>query len=250
MNVFLHCYDGIRHPLTSAETEYVGHLEGYMHQGEVALAILEPPLFDFREDNSEQLSWVFEAISAFNEECQQYLIPLPYNYITGSGKGYVLDLQDHFTAMGYKSLIYRVRHHELGSPIKGLSAFLYATKNKDYSPPKSINLTEMTASRAFPDIITFAPKYVEKVLFVAGSGSLHGFLKATDMALPQLKEWGGLSLMCERKEGNTLRLSRLRVDELNSVFGTSANETNINALQRIIPNVVYDTFLLKYEIQS
>jgi hypothetical protein len=240
--MFLHTYPKEREPITAVKCVYTGDGGG---NKKADMVIAETPLFDFENSSSKDLGWPFDVIESYNH-IPQIVLALPNNFANGKGKGYILDLMDYAKERGYHVFNAKVRYHQFGAPIQGTSMFMVLSV-EPMSPAKSITTTEISAGKWFPEIITHAANNPGNIAFVSGAGTMNGFLKSNIASFPEIAMWGGNLLMCERKAGSSLSLSRLSLEEVSKIFGMAVTEsTDLPYLLKAVPLVVYDTFIKRF----
>jgi hypothetical protein len=204
--------------------------------------IAECPLHDFKADNDDSLGWPFNLIGNYAGKVQVFLIGLPYSFVTGPGKGYVLDLLEYLKDQGYEeNQILRVRFNQFGACVDGTAAFIVASRST-LNINKNPTVVEKVVQSQFPDIITHAHGKMGNVAFVGGAGLLNGFMKSNANPFPPLDKWGDNFLLCERKKGETILPSRLTPAEVGKIYGVKVKSIDdLSSLRKVIPNVVFET---------
>jgi hypothetical protein len=238
--IFFHEYPGKRDPLASINCTYIGPL-GTGLQSKIIIG--ETPLNTFSTDSGHDRAWAPALLESYSD-AEIIILTIPKaSYLFGDGLGYTLELTDYFKEFGFHVNRYAFEFPHLGAPIQGSTGFILATKEV-HTPIKALMRTEVSVSTILPDIITHAPKFIQKVAFVSGTGALNGFLKSHTHPLPVLLEWQGVPLLCERRTGNTLILDRISCAEVATLYGVEVKSLDsLEPLLKVVPNLVYDTFI-------
>lgn len=208
-------------------------------------AIIESGLASFDNEKSEDLAFPFEALDVpFAEpDLHTVVIDLPYkDMVKGNGKGYVLELIDYATE-GMGNITTKMLQIDLpfwGSPIQDQRIFLLLS-SKSYekmSPLRGTGLGEV-----LPEVAFHAPSAQRRNLLYPGFHSMFGYVNSATETLPPPSEWKGKYPMCEKRTGDTLKVSRLSKHDIEALWGYVPLSDNPGELTRVTPLIVLQTFL-------
>jgi hypothetical protein len=237
---FLYDYDGERNPIDAKGCVYQGS-PGFNKP--VDFIIAEPPISSFEDSGGEELSWLFNIAESY-DTVDRIIMSLPIEFVEGMAKGYVIELSEYLEDKGFFSTqMLKVNHTYFGSAIEGESVFIIC--GKEPTPiPVSINTVVTKASSVLSDIITHAPYNPDNIAFSGGAGTMHGFVRSNANSFPPIESWGSEYLMVERRYEDTLRIGRLTVDEIATLFGVGIEpHIPMEKVSKIVPTIVYGNFL-------
>lgn len=240
---FLHEFAGERDKLKSHKCIYIGK-PGVV--GDFDFIIAEPPISTFEECGDDELSWCFSVADTY-KDTPKLIFRFPVEFVEGIAKGYTIEFSEFLEDIGFSSIqILKVDHPYYGAAISGDSIYLIA--GEEPTPmAKSINTVKTKASGLFPNIITHAKVNPDNIDFTSGAGTLHGFARSNYHCFPALEAWRDQALMVERRDGDTLNISRITTKEIAELFGVENKPSLlIDELRSIVPTVVHDTFISRF----
>lgn len=215
-------------------------------------AVIESGLAGFDKEKSEGLSFPFEALEGPNSTpgIHTVVIDLPFQEMAkGNGKGYVLELIDYASeVMGVvSSKMLKIDFPFWGSPIQGQRLFLLFS-SEGYVP--EVPTTGVGLGEVLPDVAFHAPSAQRRNLLYPGFHSMFGYVNSAKATLPPPDEWKGKYPMCEKRVGDTLKVSRLSKHDIEALWGYVPLSDNPDELTRVTPLKVLQTFLNSLKQQS
>lgn len=205
--------------------------------------LIESGLAGFSNEQSEDLAFPFESLADIPSVYHTVVVDLPYDeMVRGTGKGYVLDMID-FMREELNLPISRMFKIDLpfwGAPIQDQRLFLVGTQ-KEVSvtvPEKGITLGEV-----LPDVAFHAPSVQRRNMLYPGFYSMFGYVNSATATLPPASEWKDKYPMCEKRVGETLKVSRLSKHDVEALWGYVPLSDKPAELSRVTPAKVLQTFL-------
>lgn len=208
------------------------------------MALVETGLAGFSGASEGQLAFPFEALKMM-EVPPLVVVDLPYqDMVRGPGKGYVLDLQNDFSeAYGLtEQRLYHVTYPQWGVPVTGSRLYLVAS-----AEPVVIETTEAfqrTVQQVLPEVIYHAVNSQRRAILHPGFATSLGYANsATLEPFPPVADWKGKYPMCEKRDGDSLKVVRLSREDIQTLWGYLPLSYDPVELDRLSPRLVLQNFL-------
>lgn len=201
--------------------------------------LVEPVFLDFRGAGNNELGFPFLVGSSLGPLFPRMHIAFTY---TGSNasvyKGYIQDVVAHLKQWYPVVEAMHLPYASCGAPVQGSVLVLNAGQTK--FSLKSVSKPVMP-SEAFPGMLSHVtlnrPNYPTMV-----TARSIGAVRSDLNLLPPVNFWGGRTLMVEYKEGNTLKLQRMKAEHVGALFGCEPRLYTDN-LAMALPAAVVSAFV-------
>jgi len=203
------------------------------------VVLVESGLSGFEHEFSEALAYPFNAVGEHvGPEDHTVIIDLPYEeMVVGKGKGYVLDLMDYLSEeyAFERTRLYDIKFPDWGCPVLGRRLLLVASNRlvSLISPMCNSSLTAI-----LPDVAFHAPAAQKRGIMHPGFYSMFGYTNSAGSVLPPVSSWVDKYPLCEKRSGDTLRVSRLSREDIYTLWGYLPPHDSPAILMRLSPIMV------------
>lgn len=182
--------------------------------GQAVLA--EPVFLDFRGAGNNELGFPFLMGTALGPLFPRMHLAFTYTAANAAiFKGYILDVVAHLKQWYPVVEAQHLPYAACGAPVQGSTLVVHAGSIK--FTPKTVSKPVMP-SEAFPGLLSHVtlnrPNYPTMV-----TARSIGAVRSDLNLLPPVNFWGGRTLMVEYREGNTLKLQRMKAEHIGMLFG-------------------------------
>lgn len=189
--------------------------------------------------NEAGMNGPFDGITtAIEQNADVYAVLLHPSYDAGDAVGYTQELIEAMKAAFAHVKAHQIRWEYLGSPIRGKSLLLVASKKPIHPEAKSLKKTVFR--EAMPTCLRHAPKNFNLNSLEHKSGVSYGFEYSHLHALPEIELWANKRLVIEELGGDRILARRLTKEEIAALYGTEGI-MDVNDLLGSIPHAVIDT---------
>lgn len=198
------------------------------------VSLIESGLSGFSEESSEALSFPFSVLG----DCTtpSLVLDLPHReMVSGTGKGYVVELIQGMKDVGYQHVTpMLVNVEEFGSPVRMQRLFLLGSRVGPPNVPEGSFCCPL--SHALPDVVFHALRETPRQFLQPGFHHLNGFVSSSENPLSSPDSWGDKLPLIERRVGDTLVTSRLGWLDIQVLWGFVPANHKVRSLSKVTPS--------------
>ena len=215
------------------------------------VVLLESGLSGFEHEFSDALSYPFTALSEADiEGVHTVIVDLPYEeMVNGKGKGYVLDLIDYIKADFSLDChhLFDIKYPEWGCPVTGRRLLLVVSSTVvSLTSPRC----DTTLTSILPAVAFHAPASQKRGIMHPGFYSMFGYTNSAGSVLPPVESWLDKYPLCEKRDGDTLRVARLNRQDIGDLWGYIPPHDSPAILLRVSPTIVLQRILDEIKLRK